>query len=222
MCSWSCRLRGKRVAFSLIWRSHSDRPGAADCVSCCGTRRLTILEASFGGASVSFGRSSAIPAETLLSHPATRSRCEFDNLLVDALEVASAMSWGIGTLEIHQLQTLCELYTGEPLEGLVIERCPEFNLWLTGQQSRYSAFRAALLQRLVEKLPPDSSERLAAVEKWVEVAPLDYKAQLELLCRLAERGRIDACKRQLTAAAKLYQAENSRFRADPQGLAAIV
>jgi TolB-like protein len=143
------------------------------------------------------------------SHDAVALR--FDNLLVDALEVASAMGRGIETLEIYQLQKLCELYTGELLEGLVIERCPEFNLWLTGQQSRYSAFRAALLQRLVEKLPADSSERLAAVEKWVEVAPLDHKAQLELLCRLAERGRIDACKRQLTAAARLYQAETLDF-----------
>ena len=54
-------------------------------------------------------------------------------------------------------------------------------------------------------------ERLAAVEKWVEIAPFDHKAQRELLCRLAERGRIDAGKRHLTAAERLYRAEALDF-----------
>jgi DNA-binding SARP family transcriptional activator len=134
-----------------------------------------------------------------------------DGWFVDAVEVACAMDSGIETLGVDRLQALCELYTGELLEGLVIERCPEFNVWLTGQQSRYAAFRAALLRRLVESLPADSSKGFAAVEKWVEVAPFDDKAQAELLRRLAERGRIDACKRQLKAAARLYEAEALDF-----------
>ncbi|MGA8901177.1 transcriptional regulator [Bradyrhizobium sp.] len=130
-----------------------------------------------------------------------------DSWFVDAVEVASAMERGIETLGVDQLRVLSEFYDGELLEGLVIERCPEFNLWLTGQQSRYAAFRAALLQRLVESLPADSSKGLAALEKWVEVAPFDDNAQSELLRRLAQRGRIDACKRLLTATERLYQAE---------------
>ncbi len=134
-----------------------------------------------------------------------------DGWFVDAVEVASAMQRGVETLGVDQLQALTELYSGELLEGLVIERCPEFNLWLTGQQSRYAAFRATLLQRLAESLPADSSKGLSALEKWVEVAPFDDKAQTELLRRLAKRGRIDACKRQLAAAARLYEARVSRF-----------
>lgn len=130
---------------------------------------------------------------------------------MDAVEVASAIEGGIETLGAERLQALCELYTGELLEGLVIERCPEFNLWLTGQQSRYAAFRTALLQRLADSLPADSARGLAALEKWVEIAPLDNRAQIELLRRLAGRGRIDACKRQLAAAARLYQAEALDF-----------
>jgi TolB-like protein len=130
---------------------------------------------------------------------------------VDALEVAAAMERGVEKLNLEQLQTLSELYAGELLEGLAIERCPEFNLWLTGQQSRYAAFRTALLQRLVQSLPADSSKGFAALEKWVEVAPLDHNAQSELLRRLAKEGRIDACKRQLTAAARLYEAEGVDF-----------
>lgn len=134
-----------------------------------------------------------------------------DGWFVDAVEVASALEGGIETLGADRLQALCELYTGELLEGLVIERCPEFNLWLTGQQRRYAAFRTALLQRLAESLPADSARGLAALEKWVEIAPLDNRAQIELLRRLAGRGRIDACKRQLAAAARLFRAEALDF-----------
>ena len=134
-----------------------------------------------------------------------------DGWLVDAIEVASAMEQGVETLTVDQLQSLSEHYSGELLEGLAIERCPEFNVWLTSQQSRYAAFRAALLQRLAESLPAHSSEGFAAVQKWVEIAPFDDKAQTELLRRLAERGRIDACKRQLNVAARLYEAEALDF-----------
>jgi TolB-like protein/DNA-binding SARP family transcriptional activator len=134
-----------------------------------------------------------------------------DSWFVDASEVASAMDGAIETLGTEQLRTLCGLYTGELLEGLVIERCPEFNLWLTGQRSRYAAFRATLLQRLVESLPADSNEGLAALEKWVEVAPFDDRAQIELLCCLAGRGRMDACRRHLAAAARFYEAEDLDF-----------
>ena len=142
-----------------------------------------------------------------------------DGWFVDAAEVAAAMDGAINTLGTTRLEALCELYTGELLEGLVIERCPEFNLWLTGQQSRYSAFRATLLQRLVESLPADSDEALAAIEKWVEVAPFDDRAQIGLLRRLAGRGRVDACRRHLSAAAKLYEAESLDFELVQEGVA---
>jgi TolB-like protein/DNA-binding SARP family transcriptional activator len=134
-----------------------------------------------------------------------------DGWCVDATEVGSAMDGAIETVGTEQLQALCDLYTGELLEGLVIERCPEFNLWLTGQRSRYAAFRTTLLQRLVASLPADSGKRLAALEQWVEVAPFDDRAQIGLLLRLAGLNRVDACKRHLAAAARLYEAEGLDF-----------
>jgi TolB-like protein/DNA-binding SARP family transcriptional activator len=134
-----------------------------------------------------------------------------DGWFVDTVEVASAMDGAIDMLGAARLQALCELYVGELLEGLVIERCSEFNLWLTGQQSRYAAFRATLLQRLVESLPADSRKRLAALENWVEVAPFDDRAQIGLLRCLAGLGRVDACKRHLAAAARLYEADGVDF-----------
>jgi len=134
-----------------------------------------------------------------------------DGWFVDAAEIPSALDDAIEKLGTEQLQALCDLYTGELLEGLVIERCPEFNLWLTGQRSRYAAFRATLLQQLIESLPEDSGRRLAALEKWVEVAPFDDRAQIGLLRCLAGRGRVDAFKRHLAAAARLYETEALDF-----------
>ena len=137
---------------------------------------------------------------------------QLNGWFVDAVEVTSAMEAGIETLDVDRLQFLCQLYGGDLLEGLVIERCPEFGLWLAGQQARYAAFHATLLRRLGESLPADSAKRLAAVEKWVELAPLDDQAQITLLRCLAQRGHIDACKRQLAAGARLYQAEALDFQ----------
>jgi TolB-like protein len=134
-----------------------------------------------------------------------------DGWFVDAIEVAAVMEKGIETLGVEKLQFLSELYTGDLLDGLVMERCPEFNLWLTGQKSRYATFRAALLQRLVESLPAESSQGLATLEKWVEIAPFDANAQTELLRRLTRRGRIEACKMHLAATEQLYQAEGLDF-----------
>ena len=76
---------------------------------------------------------------------------------MDAVEVAAAMESGMETLGVETFTRSGTSIRGDLLEGLVIERCPEFNLWLTGQRSRYAAFRAALLQRLVESLPAESA-----------------------------------------------------------------
>jgi TolB-like protein len=134
-----------------------------------------------------------------------------DGWFVDALEIAAAMHDRIESLDAERLLVLCNHYGGELLEGLAVERCPEFNLWLTSQRSRYAAFRTELLGRLVERLPAESNEGLAALEAWVEVDPFDVKAQMQLLSRLAARGRFDACRKRLAAAERLYKAESLDF-----------
>lgn len=134
-----------------------------------------------------------------------------DGWFVDALAVASAVEGGIETLPIDQVQALCDLYSGELLEGLVIQRCPEFNMWLSGQQRRYAAYRTSLLQRLVQSLPSDSGDRIATLERWGEIAPFGAQIRSEVLRRLAARGPIYACKRPLPATMRLYEAESLQF-----------
>ena len=134
-----------------------------------------------------------------------------DGWFVDAMAVSQAIDRGLGSLDADALQSLSDLYRGEALEGLVIERCPEFNLWLTALRSRYSAFRVDLQRRLVDRLSAQSAKEFAALETWVEIAPFDDAAQILLLTRLAERGRIDAGKRHVAAAERLYRAESLDF-----------
>ena len=130
---------------------------------------------------------------------------------IDALEVSQAVDRGLASFDIPTLQSLSDLYRGEVLEGLVLARSPEFNLWLTTLRSRYSAIRVDLLKMLVERLPAESPQGLAALETWAEIAPCNDEAQTLLLTRLAERGRIDAGKRHLAAAEQLYRAERLDF-----------
>lgn len=130
---------------------------------------------------------------------------------IDALEVSRAVDQGLVSFDTSTLQSLSDLYRGELLEGLVFERSPEFNLWLTTLRSRYSAIRVDLLKMLVDRLPSGSPQGLAALEMWAEIAPFSSEAQTLLLTRLAERGRIDAGKRHLAAAERLYRAESLDF-----------
>jgi TolB-like protein/DNA-binding SARP family transcriptional activator/Flp pilus assembly protein TadD len=127
--------------------------------------------------------------------------------IVDAWQIAGAVERGLGALDATALQQLSDLYRGELLEGLALERSPEYHLWLTGQRSRYAAYRADLLQRLAAILPADSAQGFAALETWAEIAPFDAAAQALLLKRLAERGRLDAARQRLEAAERLYRAE---------------
>ena len=56
-----------------------------------------------------------------------------DEWFVDARALGEVFDEGVEFLDAERLQALCDLYDGELLEGLVIDRCPEFNLWLTAQ-----------------------------------------------------------------------------------------
>jgi TolB-like protein/Tfp pilus assembly protein PilF len=64
-----------------------------------------------------------------------------------------------------------------------------------------------LLKLSAARLPAQSPEHLAALEAWVEAEPFDAAAQVLLVKRLAEGGRIEAARRRLDAAERLFRAE---------------
>ena len=130
---------------------------------------------------------------------------DLSDCFADALEGARAAGEGIGRLAPPRLRELAQLFTGDFLEGLEIERSPLFSGWLTAQRRRFRGCHAALLEHLVGKVPDD--EATAYLEKWLELAPYDRHVHELLLGSLVRRGRVREGEEHLAAAARLFEAE---------------
>jgi len=136
---------------------------------------------------------------------------DLDGCLVDALDVTRAAAQGIGTLDRERLRALSELFAGDLLDGLDLERSPLFDSWLIAQRRRFQAYHAAVLEQLAVNHPAGSPEMSMHLDKWVELAPFDTRAHLALLSSLAERGAIGAAEEHLASAARLFQSEELDF-----------
>src|SRR5690348_11305874 len=65
------------------------------------------------------------------------ARLDLSDCFVDATEVLRATRGGVATLELTKLRELMALFSGEFLEGLEIDRNPQFNTWLISQRRRF-------------------------------------------------------------------------------------
>ncbi|WP_265517290.1 BTAD domain-containing putative transcriptional regulator [Nitratireductor luteus] len=133
---------------------------------------------------------------------------DLGDCLVDVLEIASATKEGIPNLDANRLRALSELFVGDFLEGLEIDRSYQFNNWLIAQRRRFRACHTAVLERLVGCLSTDSDEIFPLLEKWSQLAPFDGQAHVRLLAALAARGKIGECEEHLAATARMFEAEN--------------
>lgn len=132
---------------------------------------------------------------------------------VDAIDIASAAAKGVETLGLERLQALSGMFAGDFLDGLEIDRSPHFDGWLIAQRRRFSAWHAAILEHLVNKLPADADEMSSHLDKWLELAPFDGRAHVALLKRLAQRGQFGAGEEHLASAARLFASEDLDFGA---------
>ena len=133
------------------------------------------------------------------------------DISIDAMEATSAVAEGIETLGLERLRALSQLFAGDFLDGLELDRSPQFNSWLTAQRRRFRSCHVAILEHLIGLLPAESDEACAYVDKWLELAPFDSRAHLALLENRARRGQIDACEDHLAAAAQLFESEELDF-----------
>jgi len=136
---------------------------------------------------------------------------DLDRCLVDALAVGHAAAQGTATLDAERLLALAKLFAGDLLDGLVLERSPLFDSWLTAQRRRFHAFHAAILEQLAATDPAGSPEMSTHLDKWVELAPFDTRAHLALLSNLAKRGEIGAAEQHLASAERLFRSEDLDF-----------
>ena len=130
---------------------------------------------------------------------------------VDAVAVATAAETGFCAIDLDRLRSLSGMFAGDFLEGLDIDRSPNFSTWLTAQRRRFSACHAAMLEQLATKLPAESEEASAYLEKWIAIAPFDRRAHALLLSALARQGKLGECEEHLAATARLFESEGLDF-----------
>jgi DNA-binding SARP family transcriptional activator/TolB-like protein len=131
----------------------------------------------------------------------------FADSILDAAAIARAEADGIASLDPQRLHRLLDLFRGEFMAGLVLDRSPNFTLWLAAQRRRFEALHLETLNALLAQMPDGSEPALALIERRAGAAPLEAAAQLGLLAALARRGRIDAAQAHFEATARLFQSE---------------
>jgi TolB-like protein len=130
---------------------------------------------------------------------------------VDAIEVASAAETGLEAIDLDRLRSLSRLFIGDFLEGMEIDRSPNFSVWLMARRRRFATCHAAILEQLATKLPAGCDEASSYLEKWIEVAPFDRRAHSMLLKALVLQGKVGACEQHLAAVARLFESEGLDF-----------
>lgn len=135
------------------------------------------------------------------------------DMRIDALEAAAAVAEGIDTLSVGRLRTLAQLFAGDFLDGLELDRSPHFSSWQIAQRRRFGACHVAVLEHIIGLLPTEADEAAAYIDKWLELAPFDGRAHVALLENLARRGQISAAEEHLATAAELFHSEELDFAA---------
>jgi DNA-binding SARP family transcriptional activator/TolB-like protein len=132
-------------------------------------------------------------------------RLDLVGCYVDALDAARATRMGVASLAPERLRVLSALFSGDFLEGLEIDRNPIFNSWLTGQRRRFRSCHVALLEHLAGTVSDD--EAFGYLERWLQLAPFDFRVHEALLNALARNGRIHEGEEHLEGTARLFEAE---------------
>jgi DNA-binding SARP family transcriptional activator/TolB-like protein len=130
---------------------------------------------------------------------------ELSGCVVDALDVLRGAEDGIESLAVERQRQLYDLFTGEFLDGLDIDRSPTFEAWLTAQRRRLSGYRTALLEQLVKRVSDE--EAFGYLEQWLQLAPFDPQVHERLLIALARAGRVREAEAHLAAASRQFEDE---------------
>ena len=131
-------------------------------------------------------------------------RLDLADCFVDAIEVARAAA-EVRTLAPQRLRALAAMFVGDFLDGLEIDRSPDFNAWLVAQRRRFRGCHATVLEHLAGSVSDD--EVLGHLDRWLELAPLDPRVHGLLLDALARHGRIREGEEHQAAAIRLFDVE---------------
>ncbi|UGY14364.1 BTAD domain-containing putative transcriptional regulator [Bradyrhizobium septentrionale] len=141
---------------------------------------------------------------------------ETSALDIDALLVARRTQKTLTCGSPSDLRALLNLFRGDFLEGLSVERAPSFENWLAGQRHRFGQLRQQLLERLSSLLPPESEDRIEVLRECLDIAPFDEAVHIELVRALLGRGLYAEAEHQIDASVTRFQTEGI----DPSSLKA--
>lgn len=129
---------------------------------------------------------------------------DLSDVSVDAHEVARDCAH-VEALDPDRARELLQLFDGDLLEGLEMDRNPLFDGWLGAQRRRFRGYQLALLAELVPHAT--DAEELGLLESWVQLAPFDLEAHRLLLAALARRQRFREGEEHLTATLRHFETE---------------
>jgi hypothetical protein len=123
---------------------------------------------------------------------------------VEALDIERAVHAGLENASPEELRRLLELFVGDFLEGLDLNRSPQLDHWLTTRRRHFRSCPAAVLEELGGRLPASDPETRDLCERWVALAPFELAAHRALMAALPPA---DA-ERHLAAAVRLFEAQD--------------
>jgi DNA-binding SARP family transcriptional activator len=134
-------------------------------------------------------------------------RLNLADCYVDVLDIGDAMRQRIEALDTERLRGMLAGFSGDFLQGLDIERSPQFSNWLIAQRRRLRAYHAAVLEQLVARIPAGSDEFFSCLDVWIQLAPFDRQAHELVLQALGRAGRLKEGDEHLAATARAFEAE---------------
>lgn len=129
---------------------------------------------------------------------------------VDAVAVERAARVGYETLAEQQLIALADLFAGDFLAGLEMDRNPSFESWLVAQRRHFRDLHIGLLEHMTERLSGDDGR--VYLDRWLHLAPFDPTPHIALLTGLVARNRIREGEEHLSVVGKLFEAEGLDHR----------
>jgi DNA-binding SARP family transcriptional activator/TolB-like protein len=136
-------------------------------------------------------------------------RVDLDDCFVDAIEVRRAMKEGAGQVGAAEAEALANLFAGDLMEGLEMDRSPAFAAWLAAQRRRFRSVHVALLERLATQAPDEKA--FGYLEAWLELSPFDRRAHELLLGALSRSGRLRDGEEHVENAARRFEEEGLDF-----------
>lgn len=130
---------------------------------------------------------------------------DLSDCFVDARAIADAKEVELKALSVDVKRALADLFAGDFLEGLEIERNPTFETWLVSQRRYFRDTHAALLEHLTKDHGGEDVRTYN--DRWLRLAPFDLRPHEQLLTGLAAQGRLKEADEHLAATTKLFEAD---------------